>query len=335
MATDTMATDTMATKVTKVVITDHEFVDLEPERAILAPLGCALEAGQCRTAEDVAALAADADYVITQFAPVSAAAIEEMRRARMIVRYGVGVDNVDLDAAARGGIPVFNVPDYCIDEVADHTLALMLALTRQIVPVALNVRAGRWTTRPPVHEFHALRDMTVGVVGCGRIGREVIRRLAPFKARVLAYDPLLEAGAEQAPGCERATLDEIWAHSDVVTLHVPSTAETRHLIDGETLARMKDGALLVNVSRGAIVDTAALIAALQSGKVAGAALDVTDPEPIEDDSPLLRMDNVIITSHVASVSAQAARELRARVANTVARAIRGEPLPPSVNGVPA
>jgi D-3-phosphoglycerate dehydrogenase len=317
----------------RVVITDHGFADWEVERAILEPLGCNLEAAQCRTEQEVADLVADADYVLTQFAPVSAHAIEAMRRARLIVRYGIGVDNVDLEAAARRGIPVFNVPDYCIDEVADHTLALILALTRQIVTLATGVRAGRWKMAPPIENFHALRDMTVGVVGAGRIGRAVINRLVPFKPRILVFDPVLRPGDERALGAELVALDQIWAQSDLITLHVPSTAETRAMINAGTLARMKDRVMLINVSRGTLVDQDALIAALQSGKVAAAGLDVTVPEPINDDSPLLRMDNVLITSHIASASPRAGSTLRSSVAETVARAVRGEPLPPSVNGV--
>src|SRR5207237_3376110 len=140
-------------------------------------------------------------------------------------------------------------------------------------------------------------EVTTSVIGCGRIGREVIRRLVPFKTRILAYDPVLRPGEARQLGCDVVTLEHLWAHSDLITLHVPSTAETRRLINAQSLARMKDGVLLVNVARGTVVDTAALIAALQSGHVAGAALDVTDPEPIDDDSPLLRMDNVILPSH--------------------------------------
>jgi D-3-phosphoglycerate dehydrogenase len=319
----------------KVAVTDNGFADLAPERAILEPLGCTIENRQCRTEQQVAALVADADYVMTQFAPVSAHAIAAMRKARLIVRYGIGVDNVDLAAAARHGIPVFNVPDYCIDEVADHTLSLILALTRQVVPVTLSVRAGKWAAGRPLEDYRALSDMTTGVIGCGRIGRAVIRRLRGFQTRILAYDPLLREQDAQDMGCALATLDQIWAESDLITLHVPATSDTRHLINADSLARMRDRVVLINVSRGAIVDTAALVDALQSGKVAGAGLDVTDPEPINDDSPLLGMENVLITSHVASVSVRAVGTLRFRVADTVARAIRGEPLPPSVNGVEA
>lgn len=319
--------------VAKVVVTDHTFPDLALERAILEPVGCEVVAGQGRSEHQVRPLVADADYVITQFAPLTGAVIAAMSRAKGIVRYGIGVDNVDLEAAAHRGIPVFNIPDYCIDEVADHTLALILSLTRQTVRLAIDIRAGRWTTPPPLENFRALRDMTVGVIGCGRIGRDVIWRLLPFKAHILAYDPLLGPDDARALRCHLTSLEQLCMQSDIITLHLPSTAQTHHLINADTLAHMKRGVLLVNVARGAIVDTPALVDALRSGNVGGAALDVTDPEPINEDSPLLSMDNVIITGHKAAASVQADETVRRRVAEIVAQAVRGQPLPPSVNGV--
>ncbi len=316
-----------------VVVTDYTFRDLEVERAILEPLGCTIVAAQCRTEQEVAEVVREADFVLTQFAPVTAWAIGAMHRARLITRYGIGVDNVDLAAARERGIPVYNVPDYCIDEVADHALGIILALTRQIARLSAGVKAGGWTSPPPLQSFHALKELTTGVVGCGRIGRAVIARLAPFKTKILAYDPALSADTIVALGCEPASLDRLFAQSDLITLHCPSTPETRHLINAASLAGMKDGVLLVNVARGALVDQDALIAALQRGKVGGAGLDVTDPEPIEADSPLLTMDNVVITSHIASASVPAASALRRGVAETVVLSLRGERVPNCVNGV--
>lgn len=317
-----------------VVVTDYTFRDdLAVEKTALEPLGCRVIGAQCRTEQEVIAVVRDADFVLTQFAPVSARAIQAMNKARLITRYGVGVDNVDLDAARERRIPVYNVPDYCIDEVADHTLGLILALTRQIAVLSAGVKAGRWTSPPPLQSFHALNELTTGVVGCGRIGRAVIARLAPFGTRILAHDPALSADRVAALGGTPVSLDQLYVESDLITLHCPSTAETRHLIGTHSLARMKDGVLLVNVARGMLVDQSALIAALRSGKVGGAGLDVTDPEPIEDDSPLLAMDNVVITSHIASASVRAAATLRRSAAETVVLALRGERVPHCVNGV--
>jgi len=317
-----------------VVVTDYTFRDdLAVERAILEPLGCRIVGGQCRTEAEVIALASTADFVLTQFAPLTAHAIQAMTKARLITRYGVGVDNVDLAAAAARSIPVYNVPDYCIDEVADHTLGLILALTRQIARLSAGVKAGRWTSPPPLQSFHALKDLTIGVVGCGRIGREVIARLRPFKTRILAHDPAMRAEQITALGCEPVSQVRLFAESDLITLHVPSMAQTRQMINAQSLARMKDGVLLVNVSRGTLVDQPALIEALRSGKVGGAGLDVTDPEPPEAESPLLTMDNVLITSHIASASVHAAATLRRSAAETIALALRGERVPNCVNGV--
>jgi D-3-phosphoglycerate dehydrogenase len=318
---------------TKVVVTDYTFSDLDTEKQILEPLGCTVSGVQCRSEDDVIQHTADADYVITQFAPVTGRAIQAMRKARIIVRYGIGVDNVDLAVAKEHGIPVCNVPDYCIDEVADHTLALLLAVTRQIACVSASIHAGGWGAALPLEAYRALRDQTIGIVGCGRIGREVIHRLAPFKTHILAYDPLLTDDTARTLGCERVALAELFASSDIISLHCPSTAETQKMINAQTLAGMKHGVILVNMGRGTLVDTAALIDALQSGKVSGAGLDVTDPEPLPADSPLRSMNSVVITNHIASASVKAATSLREGVALAVARAIRGEKLVNCVNGL--
>ncbi|MCX7803730.1 MAG: C-terminal binding protein [Planctomycetota bacterium] len=316
-----------------VFVTDFTSPPLDIEEAVLAPYGARLELSPDKTEEGLAARVGDADYVITQFAPVTAKVIGAMKKARLIVRYGIGVDNVDLQAAAARGIPVCNVPDYCTDEVADHTLALILAATRQVVPCANLVRTGVWKLAVPLQALRALRDMTVGVVGLGRIGREVVCRLKPFKCRLTGFDPAMTPEQVLAAGCEPVSMDELYARSDLITLHCPSTERTRYMINAESIARMKRGVILVNASRGTLVRTPDLVAALKSGHVSAAALDVTDPEPIEPDSPLLKMDNVVITSHIASATPEASKRLRTQVAETVARRIRGEPPVNVVNGV--
>ncbi len=276
---------------------------------------------------------ADADYVITQFAPVNAQAIQSMRRAHIIVRYGIGVDNVDLDAAKAANIPVCNVPDYCIDEVADQTLAFILTSTRQIVAHAIGARKGEWKLATPLAALCALKDRTVGVVGFGRIGREVVRRLVAFKAKVLIYDPVVPANDVQAAGAITAPIDRLLADSDIITLHCPSNAKTRKLINADSLAKTKRGFTLVNVGRGDLVDTAALVEALKSGQVGMAMLDVCDPEPVPATHPLLKFEQVIMSAHMASASLPAVTRLRESVAKHVLRALRGEPLVDVVNGV--
>ncbi len=316
-----------------VAVTDYTFPSLEIEEAILLPLGVEIRAGQSKSVETLVPLVRDADAIITQFAPVKADVIEQMQRAKVIVRYGIGVDNVDLEAARVKGIPVCNVPDYCIDEVADHTLAFMLSLSRQVVPNTLHIRDGRWGLATGLETMRTLRDQVVGIVGFGRIGREVASRLAPFKCRCLVYDPVVAPATIRAAGCEPLPLNDVLAQADIVTLHCPSTAHTRKMLNAASLAAMKPRALLINLARGDLVDTAALVDNLVSGHLAGAAIDVCDPEPIPLDSPLRSLPNVVAAAHIASASPKAVRTLRETAARLAARAVRGELLPNVVNGV--
>lgn len=316
-----------------VTITDFTFPSLDIEEGILRPQGVELRAGQWKTPAALAPRVADADAVIAQFAPVTAEVIAAMTKAKAIVRYGIGVDNVDLDAARTKGIPVCNVPDYCIDEVADHAIALLLAITRQVVANSVHIREGKWGLATPMDNMRALKTLTVGIVGFGRIGREVAARLRAFKCPVLGFDPIVNPEEIEHAGATPVELDELLEKSDAVTLHCPSTTKTRNLVNRESLARMKRGAILVNVARGDLVDPTALTDALQSGQLAGAALDVFNPEPIPVDHPIRTMGNVVLASHIASCSVPAVRKLRETVANIALMAVRGERLPNVVNGV--
>jgi len=319
---------------TRVVVTDNIFDPLDIESEILQPLGCEIVVSKkAPPPEELARLVADAEHILTQFAPLDATIIGAMRRAKVIVRYGVGVDNVDLDAARARGIPVCNVPDYCTDEVADHTLALLLATTRRVVVHNNHLRGGGWGLVGPFAGMKTLRDLTVGVVGFGRIGREVVRRLHGFKCRVLVHDPVIADDGIREARCEPASLDDLLGGSDVVTLHCPSTAQTRRMLRRDTIARMKAGAILINVARGDLVEPAALIEALQRGHLSAAGLDVFDPEPLPLDSPLRTMDRVVVSSHVAATSERAVAALRRGAAGAIAASVRGEPLPNVVNGV--
>lgn len=316
-----------------VAITDYTFPNLDIESPILSAAGATLRSGNDKQIPALQALVADADAVITQFAPIRADVISAMKQAKVIVRYGIGVDNVDLQAARERGIPVCNVPDYCIDEVADHTLAFILGVTRQVVPNTLHIRDGKWGLATPLDQLRTLRDQTVGIVGFGRIGREVAARLAPFKARRLAYDAFVPDDMIRSSGCEPVTLDELLKQSDIVTLHCPSTPQTKKLLNTESLHRMKPGSIVINLARGDLIDTTALEAALQTGQISAAALDVCDPEPIPADSPLRSLPNVITASHIASASPKAVRTLRETAARIAVMALRGESLPNIVNGV--
>lgn len=318
----------------KVAITDYSFPDLAIETEILTAAGHEVVAWkEKKTAAELPALVADADAVITQFAPVNADVIGSMQKARVIVRYGIGVDNVALDAAKARNIPVCNVPDYCIDEVADHTLAFLLAATRQVVTNSNLVHAGKWGLATRLDQLKALKQMTVGVVGFGRIGREVVARLKAFKCRVMVHDPIAKSSEITAAGAESVTLRELLSQSDAITLHCPSTADTRGMLSSESLAITRKGVIVINLARGDLVDPTALTNALQSGHVSAAALDVFNPEPIPADHPILKMDNVILASHIASVSVPAVRKLRETAAQLAVLALKGEKLPNVVNGV--
>ncbi len=317
-----------------VVVTDWTFPDLSIEEEILRRNGISLAGKQCKNEAELIALVSDADAVITQFARIDAIVIGAIRRARVIVRYGIGVDNVDLEAARARGIPVCNVPDYCIDEVADHTLGFILAITRQIVPNTLHLRSRQWGLATPLASMRALKDLTIGVIGFGRIGREVARRLAAFKCRLLVLDPLVATDEVTKAGAGAAkSLEQVLAESDIVTLHCPSTAQTRRMFNAEAFGRMKPGSILINVGRGDLVDSPSLVDALQKGTLAGAALDVFDLEPLPAGHPVLKMPNVLLTAHVASASPAAVRKLRESAATIALAALRGQPLPNVVNAV--
>ena len=317
----------------KVIVTDFSFPNLEIEEELLRPTGAEFASGQCKTRELLLPFVADADVVITQFAPITAEVIGAMMKARAIVRYGIGVDNIDLEAAKAKGIAVANVPDYCIDEVADHTLAFILGLTRQVVSNCATLKGGKWGLATSIDQMCALRDRTVGVVGFGRIGREVVARLRAFKCRVIVFDPVVSAAEIEATGASAGDLATVLEQTDIVTLHCPSNAMTRGMIGSESLSRMRKGAFLINVARGDLVDPAALMEALDSGQLGGAALDVFNPEPIPAGHAVLSKSNVIMASHIASVSVPAVRKLRETVARQAAMVLRGERMPNIVNGI--
>ena len=316
-----------------VAITDYTFPSLDIETSILTGEGVDLRSGNDKQIPALKVLVAEADAVITQFAPINAEVISAMQRARVIVRYGVGFDNVDCDTAREKNIPVCNIPDFCMDEVADHTLAFILSATRCLRANCARMVKGEWGLGVPLDRMRVLRDQTVGIIGLGRIGKAVADRLRVFKCRLLAFDPAVTPDEAESHGCSLIGLDELLAESDIVSLHCPSNEQTRGIINRQSLAKMKAGAILVNVGRGDLVALDALTEALESGQIAAASLDVFQNEPLASDSPLLKMDNVIVSSHIASASPKASRTLRETAAHIVVAAMRGETLPNVVNGV--
>lgn len=318
----------------KTLITDYTFPGIEIEQKLLDAAGFSLQASRvCPTLEQLFELVAGADAVITQFAPISAQVIEKMHRVRVIVRYGIGVDNVDLKAATAAGIPVCNVPGYCIDEVADHTLAFILSLTRQVVSNAQLIQNGGWGLAGGLQRMMALRGRSVGLIGFGRIGRQVAERLLAFGCRVQVYDPVVSDAEISELGCTPLSLSDVLQNSDIVSLHCPSTEQTRGMLNAETLQSMRYGSLLINVARGDLVDTEALADCLEDGHLAGAALDVFSPEPLPAEHRLRTIPNVIAASHIASASETAVRRLRETAAQIAIQALQGQRPDNIVNGV--
>ena len=303
-----------------VVITDCDHDNVDPERAVLDGHDVQLRVLACRTPEEVAAQAGDADVLLNQYVPITGEVLDALPRCRLVVRYGVGVDNVDVAAATERGVWVANVPDYGRDEVADHTLALALAVLRGVVVLDRSVRDGVWDLEA-ARPLHRLATLTYGVVGCGAIGRAVARRAAGLGMRVLGYDiPQVRSG----PPIERVPLEGLLEAADVVSLHAALTPESHHLIGAAALGRMRPTAFLVNTARGGLVDAAALLAALDAGALAGAALDVLEGEPPDELGwRLARHPRVVATPHAAWYSEEAFHTLKTEVAREALRVLEG------------
>lgn len=316
----------------KVVIPDADPEEERPdERKALDKIGAKIICLRCRTEEELMAATRDADAVLVTGSNVmTRRVIENLRRCKVIVRYGIGVDNIDLEAATERGIVVANVPDFCMEEVANHAIMFLLACAKKLAFLHNALRAGIWDRKllPPMP---CIYGQTLGLVGFGRIARAVARKAHAFNLRILAYDPYVDKSVAGEYGVVllRGELGELLEEADYVSIHVPLTEETRHMFGEEEFRRMKPTAFLINTSRGAVVDERALIKALREGWIAGAALDVFEKEPPDPDNPLLKMDNVIVTPHSASYSDAAFRDLRRRVGEEAARVLSGRrPLHP-------
>ncbi|HUC63084.1 MAG TPA: C-terminal binding protein, partial [Alphaproteobacteria bacterium] len=287
------------------------------------PLDPELRLSKSGAAADILAVAEDADAVLVTYAKLPGELIRALKRCRAIGRFGLGVDNIDIPAATEKGISVTYVPDYCIEEVSDHAMAMLLTLARKLVYSNKLVQAGRWEM-PAVVPIRRLSSLTLGLLGFGNIARAVVPKAKAFGMRVVAHDPYAKADAFASLGVESLGFDQVLATSDFVSLHVPLMPATRGLIDGKALARMKKTGYLINTSRGPLVDETALIAALDAGSIAGAALDVVAAEPLAKDSRLLGRDNVILSPHTGFYSVEALAELQTKAARDVKRVLQGE-----------
>lgn len=304
-----------------VLLTDYAWPDVAIEAGLIESAGFRLVTGPANpaAAQVIAGLAAEhrPAAIMTNWAPVSAAAIAASAPLRIVARLGVGLDNIAVAEATRRGVWVTNVPDYCIEEVSDHAVGMLLAWARGLIHFDREVKAGRW--EPASARLRRVRDLTCGIVGLGRTGRRTAAKLHGFGVRVLGHARSLRPGSDTI---ETTSLEELLRLCDVVIVHVPLTADTHHLLDRERLALMKPGAFLINVSRGAVIDTTALAAALDAGRLGGAALDVLEDEPRV--APGLLRPNVILTPHIAFSSDASLRELRRKASEEVIRVLRGE-----------
>lgn len=314
----------------KIYVTDYEYATLEPERIEVEKLGFELVARQCRTEDEVICECRDAVGLLDQYAPITRRVMENLPNLKAVGRYGVGVNTVDLEAATERGICVLNVPDYCQDEVSDHALSLLLACARKLSVLSGQVQSGAWDYKisKPISR---LRGQTLGLVGFGRIPRMVAEKAKAFSLQVVAYDPYVSKTEAERFGVKLVPLDRLLETADFVSLHAPLTKDTHHLIDAARLKKMKPTAILVNTSRGSLVDEKALCCALQEGRLAGAGLDVTECEPLEAESGLRGLPNVIITPHVAWYSEEAERDLKIKNARNTAEVASGFDNPAIVN----
>jgi D-3-phosphoglycerate dehydrogenase / 2-oxoglutarate reductase len=308
---------------TLIAVTDSPFPSLAPAIAALKRIDPELRMAKSASAEDILAVARDADAVLVTYAKLPGELLKELKRCKVIGRFGLGVDNIDIPAAAQLGITVTYVPDYCLREVSDHAMALLLALARKIALSNSLAQSGRWEV-PPIVPLRRLEGQVLGLIGFGNIPRALAPKAKAFGLTVITHDPYVSADVVAALGVESTSFEDLLGRSDFVSVHAPLLPATRGLMNAAAFARMKKGAFLVNTARGPLIDEPALVAALDSGRLAGAALDVVAVEPLAGDSPLLGRDNVILTPHTAFYSVEALEELQTKCANDVARVLSGE-----------
>ncbi|MGJ9459624.1 C-terminal binding protein [Oceanobacillus sp. CF4.6] len=297
----------------KVVITDHEYPNLTYEKKVLAHDGIELEIHQCKTEDEVIEVCREADGIINLYAPISRRVIESLEKCKIITRYGVGLDTIDLDAATEKGICIGNVPDYGINEVSDHALALIMSLLRKIPFANQTVKNDVWdvnTTKP----IRRLSKLTIGLVGFGNIPRRLAEKVKILGLKIVVADPFLPEEVAKDHEVELVSLEELCERADVISVHAPLTNSTKGMIGKEQFNLMKKGVYLVNTARGPVVDEEALLEALHNGTVSAVGLDVVENEPIDRNHPFLSMDNVILTPHMAGYSEESAEEMRSKTA---------------------
>ena len=307
----------------RILITDVVWPSTEPEREVLAQLNAEVIEADSSDEERLVELAHDVTGILTCFAKVPESVIAASSRLRVVGRYGVGTDNIDVEACTRRDIPVTYVPDYAIEDVADHAMALLMALSRKVVALDRITKDGRWDTKP-ARPIHRLRGRTLGILGYGRIGQALALRAVPHGYKILVYDPYLGEGLLADVGAELVSKQRLISESDAISVHAPLTPETRHSIGEAELRAMKSEAYLINTARGPLVDEYALARALSEGWIAGAGVDVLEAEPPPADHPLVLLPNAIVTPHAAFLSEESVLELERRAALAVVRVLQGQ-----------
>lgn len=306
-----------------IAVTDSVFPNLDGAQQILGKIGGEVRLAKAPTPEAILDVARDSDAVLTTYAKVTAEMIAQMPRCRVISRFGVGVDNVDLPAATKAGMVVTRVPDYCLDEVSDHTMALLLALVRKIPSSNARTHAGKWEMKAVV-PIHRLRGTVLGLVAFGQIPQLVAPKAQAFGIRVVTHDPYASKDVTARAGVEQVEFDELLKISDYISIHTPLLPATRHLFNADVFRRMKPSAYLINTARGPIVDEAALANALDQKHLAGAALDVMEQEPPAG-SPLVGREDVILTPHTGYYSEESLADLQTKAAEEIVRVLSGQP----------
>ncbi len=306
----------------RVLLTDYAWPDLDIERGILAEAGVELVVAEQQDGESLAKLAADCDAIMTNWAKVTEQVITAAKRCKIISRLGIGLDNIDVAVATQRGIVVTNVPDYCVIEVAEHALASLLSLSRKVAFYHHETKSGRYKLQDGP-QLRRIEGQTLGIIGLGNIGNRLAEKAVSLRMRVLATGRKRKTHHDLPAGVTWCELDELLSTSDYISLHVPLTPETKHLIGAPELAGFKPSAYLINTSRGGLIDHTALAAALQAGKLAGAALDVQDPEPPDLSKPPYNDRRVVVTPHAAFVSQESLENLRSRTARQVVTRLQG------------
>ncbi len=306
----------------KVVITDREYEEIEQEKELLEGIGCEVLDYQVKAEEDVMEVVRGCDAVLTQYANITKRVMDAMPDCQIISKYAIGLDKIDIPAATERGICVANVRDYCIDEVSTHTVGLILNLCRKITFLNNTVKGGTWDYKA-AKKIYNLRGMTLGLNSFGKIAQATAEKMKPFGVRLISFDPFVSQEFAARYDVELVSFDELCARSDILSTHAPANEDTKGMFDKQAFEKMKRTAVLINTGRGPVVDTPSLIWALQNRKIAGAALDVTEPEPIEADSPLLSMDQVIFTPHAAYYSEDSQRALQRLGAENIVQRLTG------------